>query len=209
MTLVIYVPFKNGSIMISDRQNTYFQDLTREPIDKIAVLSKFKIVLGFSGPTQQCRYLIDQLRQFDSSLSFEETYRKIYQACYGSPELGFRSDDVEFLVVTQKLTGKELTVHKILGAVMNKIDNRKCAAIGGGTKYIVPQFQLNTLTISKEEAEEFGLTLLAYASIIDVSIGNPMIYGYNLVSIGSEIGTVVTRYPKSIDIKKLLYDFGK
>jgi len=207
MTLVIYVPFKNGSTMISDRQNTCFQDLTSEPIDKIVILPNLKAVLGFAGPTQKCRYLVDQLRHVGAPSSFEESYREVYQRCYGSPELGFRSDDVELIGVTHKLGGEGLVVHKILGAVMNEVDDKKCAAIGGGTKYIVPQLQLDTLTIDKEKAEEFGLTLLAYASMIDISVGNPMTYGYNVVSIGTEISPVLTHYPESVDIKKLLYNF--
>jgi 20S proteasome alpha/beta subunit len=209
MTLVIYVPFKNGSIMISDRQNTYFQDLTREPIDKIVTLPNFRAVLGFAGPTQQCRYLIDQLKRDKSSLLFEKTYEEVYQKCYGFPELGFRSDDVELLVVARKSSDRGFVVRKILGAVMNEIYEEKCAAIGGGSKYIVPQLQLSTLTISRDEAEEFGLTLLAYTSMIDISVGNPITYGYNLVFIGTEIGSVLTRYPKSLDVKKLLYKFNK
>lgn len=209
MTLVIYIPFKNGSLMISDRQNTYFQDLTREPIDKIVILPNFRAVLGFAGPTQQCRYLVDQLRHFDAPSSFEETYRDVYQRCYGLPELGFRSDDVELLVVTYESAGKGLVVHRILGAVMNEIDDKKCAAIGGGAKYIAPQLQLNTLTLSKERAEEFGSTLLAYASMIDISVGNPTTYGYNVVLIGTSNGSVLTRHPKIVDIKKLLYNFDE
>lgn len=208
MTLAIYIPFKNGSIIVADRQNTYFQDLTREPIDKIALLPNFKVALSFAGSTQQCRYLIDQLRQFDSSALFEETYGEVYRKCLGSPELGIRSDDIELLVVICKSAGKELVVQKVLGAMMNKLDNKKCAAIGGGAKYIKPQLQLNTLGISKEQAEEFGFTMLAYASMIDISVGNPLIYGYNAVLIESEIGSILTKHPKSVNIEKLLYNFG-
>jgi len=209
MTLVLYIPFSSGAIMISDRQNTYREDLTREPIDKIEILTNLGTVLGFAGPTPQCRYLIDQLRRVEVTSSFEETYREIYQECYGSPELGFRSDDVEYLAVTQRSDSEGFVVRKILGALMNEIDDRKCAAIGGGAKYIAPQLQLNTMTANRERAEEFGLTLLAYSSLIDVSVGSPMTYGYNVVLMGAEIGSVSTAYPESIDITRLLYDFGK
>ena len=209
MTLVIYVPFRDGSIMISDRQNTYSEDLTREPIDKITILENFGTVLGFAGSTQQCRYLVDQLRRDEGTSSFEEAYRQIYQRCYGSPELGFRYNDVEFLTVTQRSTDESLAVLKILGAVMNEIDVRKCTAIGGGARYITPQLELNTLTISRESAEEFGLTLLGFTSRIDISVGDPITYGYNVAVIGTENGSVLTQHPQSVNIEKLLYHFDE
>lgn len=207
MTLVIYVPFRRGAIMISDRQNTDFDDLTREPINKIVTLPNFKAVLGFSGFTQQCRYLIDQLRRANASLTFEETYERVYQRCYGSSELGFRSDAVEMLALQYKSAEEGLVIHKILGALMNEVDSEKCHAIGGGAKYIIPQLQLNTLTITKEKAEEFGLTLLTYAAIIDISVGNPATYDYNVAYVDTQIGDVLTRHPTSASIDKLLYKF--
>jgi 20S proteasome alpha/beta subunit len=207
MTLVIYIPFSGGVMMISDRQNTYFEDLTREPIDKMVKLQNFNAILGFAGPTQRCRYLIDQLRRDDAVLSFEESYERIYGRCCGTPELGFRPDDVELLVLTHKTTGEGFTVHRILGAVMNEVDEKKCTAIGGGAKYIVPQLQLNTNEVSRDEAEEFGLTLLAYTSIIDISVGSPATYGYNIVSTEAETNQVLTHGPTNVDIEKLLYRF--
>lgn len=207
MTLIIYIPFKNGALMISDRQNTYFEDLTREPINKIIALPKFKVILGFAGSTKQCRYLIDQLRRDNGTLTFEETYERVYRRCYGSPELGFRSDDVEMLALQYKSTEEGIVLHRILGPLMNEVDRVKCQAIGGGAKYIGPQLQLDTLTISKEKAEEFGLTLLAYASTIDISVGNPATYDYNEVFIDTQIGAILTPHPTNVSIEKLLYKF--
>lgn len=207
MTLVIYVPFKNGALMISDRQNTYFEDLTREPIDKIVELPTFGVILGFAGPTQQCRYLIDQLRREDASSPFRESYERVYRRCCGLSELGFHSDDVELLTLTRGTAGKGHKVHKILGAVMNELDEKKCTAIGAGAKFIVPQLQLKTQEISKQKAQEFGLALLGYASMIDISVGSPTTYGYNIATIEGDAWSVSTCNPISVSIEKLLYSF--
>ena len=90
---------------------------------------------------------------------------------------------------------------------MNEELVNKCIAIGSGAKYISPQLDLNTLEINKEQAEEFGLTLLAYASKIDVRVGNLESYGYNAVIIGNEVSPVLTQYPGNVSIDRLLYDF--
>lgn len=209
MTLVIYIPFRNGSLLISDRQNTFFQDLTMEPVDKIVILPNFRSVIGFAGRTPQCRHLIDKLRRIGTPSSFEETYREVYQECRGSPELGFLSDDVELLVVTNKPSGKEFVVRKVLGGLMHEVDNKKCWAIGEGAKYVGPQLQIDTRTTSKEEAEEFGLALLRYVSLIDISVGDPTTYGYNVVVIGDQSNSVPVVHPNSVSISKLLYDFDK
>lgn len=206
MTLVIYIPFNDGTLLISDRQDTYYNDLRKEPINKIVAISNLRAVVGFAGDTQKCRFLIDQLRRTNLSLSFLETYRQEYRRCYGIPELGFQQDDVELLVVTYN-SNNEKVVYNVLGALTNEIDSDKCAAIGSGAKSILPQLQLNTLKIEKEEAEKFGLTLLKYASIIDLSIGDPVNHGYNLSLIETEIGDVRTQYPQNVNIKKLLYNF--
>jgi 20S proteasome alpha/beta subunit len=208
LTLVVHVPFKNGSAIVSDRQNTYSEDFTREPIDKIIPLPEFRAAVGFSGPTQKCRYLIGQLRRFQVNAPFEDAYRETYQKCYGQPELGFREQDVEFLVVACRPPDKRPLVHRILGAVINEVDSGKCAAIGGGAKYVLPQLQLNTLEISQEQAEEFGSTLLAYASKIDITVGDPATYGYNAVVVTDKLGAILLRNPNIVDIKRLLYDFG-
>ena len=205
---MVHIPFKSGSVIVSDRQNTYSEDFTREPIDKIIPLPNLRAVVGFSGPTQKCRYLIGELRRFQVNAPFKDAYRETYQRCYGQPELGFHEQDVELLVVTCTPLGKRPIVHWTLGAIINEVDSRKCAAIGGAAKYIRPQLQLNTLGISEQQAEEFGSTLLAYASKIDISVGDPATYGYNVVVIADKLGAILLRNPNIVDIKKLLYDFG-
>lgn len=115
ITLVIYIPFTDGSILISDRQNTYFEDLTREPIDKIVELQNFNSILGYAGTTQMCRHLIDQLRAIRNPESFEQNYGEVYSNCCGRPELGFRGHDIELLVVTNQRTEDEFSVRKVLG----------------------------------------------------------------------------------------------
>lgn len=195
--------------MISDRQNTYFEDLTREPIDKILELPNFNSVLGFAGTTQMCRHLIDQLRAITTPVAFEQNYGEVFRECCGRTELGFRSDDIELLVVSNHQPENGFIVRKVLGGIMSKIDYRKCHAIGGGTKYIIPQLQLDTLTINGEEAKEFGLTLLKFASLIDISVGDPITYGYNVATITTTNIRIQTLTPETVNISKLLYNFER
>lgn len=90
---------------------------------------------------------------------------------------------------------------------MSEIDSQKCYAIGTGTKYILPQLQLDTIGISQEQAQTFGLTLLKFSSIIDISVGDPVTYGFNLAIITNANIEIQTLTPASVDISKLLYDF--
>lgn len=207
MTLVIYIPFNEGSLLISDRQNTYSFSLTRESVTKIISLNNLLSVVGFSGDTQKCRYLIDQLRR-EEDTTFEETYRNVYRRCYGSPELGFLGQgEIEFLVVSRNAAEQNYEVINIMDALPSRVDRNKCLAIGDGSKYILPQLNIDTLNINSEEAEKFGLRLIYYVSISGLTVGNPAILGYNVCFIETEIGEVLTRNPNTVDISRLLYRF--
>lgn len=205
VTLITYIPYDDGSLIISDRQNTYFDDMSREPINKIIAIPSLNSIIGFAGPTQMGRYLIDQLRYTILNLTFIDTYRDVYERCYGTPMLGFREEDVEFLVVN--IEGGNKKLYKIIGSLTNEIDLDVCTALGCGSKYLIPQLQLEAHSINRHQAEQFGLRLLKYVSIIDIRVGDPLIYGYNISFVEEACGPVITNYPENVDISNLLYTF--
>ncbi len=208
MTLVLYIPFAEGSIIISDRQNTNNNDIaiTREPVDKIHALPNFNGGLGFSGSTAKCRHIVDKLQRVQNLNSFEDSYRTVFAFCYGSRELGFHVNDLELLVVTKQIEGT-FKVRKIYGGLTNEIDETKCSAMGSGAVYIQPQLDVNTNNVDREAAEDFGKALIKYAALIDGTVGDPVSYGYNVLLMNATNNDVQTIHPETVNISKLLYDF--
>lgn len=208
VTLVIYIPFNKGALMVSDRKNTLFDD-EASPIDKIIPLPNFNAVLGFAGGTDQCKHLINRLKDANASSLIDRNYIDEYLKHYNISAFGYQKGNVELLVVKLKLATRELQVYKSFNAFMSEESVNKCLAIGSGAKFIRPHLVLNTLKKTKEQAEKFGSALLAYASMCGNYVGNPASYGYNVVIIEDAINPVLTRSSRYVSIDRLLYKFDE
>ena len=131
MTLVLYVPWQGGAILLSDRQGTT-RTLTRTPLDKLSIIKPDEIALGYAGSTHKCDYLVRKLSsELLSPDNFPDDYRRVYATCYHLPELGFEMGDVSLIAVAIN-DARELRVYRVLDAVANLVDSSRCWGIGSG-----------------------------------------------------------------------------
>jgi len=204
MTLVIFIPYNEGGILISDRQNTY-GDGSIEPIDKIAYIEELNVVSGFAGDTTKCMYLLDKLKEETDEEIFLEHYRRVYEECYGRNALEFTNFDTKLLTLLWLEDG--LNLYRIFGATPNRLPIERCYAIGSGSRHIIPHMQIDTLEREVGEVEKFGTMLLEYSHRCDNTIGSPISYGYNIALMNADETSLDTKHCERLEFEKIQYHF--
>jgi branched-chain amino acid transport system substrate-binding protein len=201
MTLVLYIPFCNSGLIVSDRLNSLFEG-GKETVDKIIKL-RDDLIIGFSGRTEVCQNIIEVLKMNGSSLSDYEVNEIIrnryHQLRYESRAMELGS--VEFILV--KKTDKEIIVWKNIDGFSYPENSEKVVAIGM-TDFIKPQIEEKGKFSSRERAENFGISLIGYVNRAHSGVGSPEIQGCN-ISYLDENRLEILLIVKKPDLKPILY----
>jgi len=201
MTLVLYIPYKDGSLLISDRLNSLY-DGSKEPVDKIIKLRE-DLVIGFSGQTEICQNILEVIKSKVYTLSdFEinETIRDRYhQIRLETTTMEIKS--VEFLLV--KRSDSSIRVWHNVDGFAHEEESDRIHAVGMYST-ILPQIEEQELFKSKEEANEFGISLIGYVNRYQSGVGSPEIFGCNLAFI-NQTGIEISKIVKKPDLTPFIY----
>jgi branched-chain amino acid transport system substrate-binding protein len=199
MTLVLYIPFNSGALLISDRLNLLYTGQKTE-VDKIIRVSS-DTVIGFSGPTELCLNIIDQIKAGKKDLSYFQISDIIKKTYYEIRKVSGVDESLEFFVAQN--TNQIIKLWKITNIVSNELNPNLNYAIGMHTS-IIPQLGISLKQSTFEQAIKFGAELIGYVSKIESGVGLPPVHGCNLCYINPRIIKLETIYPQ-INLTNLMY----
>jgi len=203
MTIVLYIKYNSGALLISDRLNTSETGQKTE-VDKIIKLSS-DTVIGFAGLTEPCKHIVDQLRLQKKDLSIIDICEIIKTTYYSLRKESGLDQGVEFLVVQN--INRIIRVWRILNGVSNELDPNLNAAIGLFSS-IIPQLEVRLNNQPLTAAVQFGSDLIGWVSKIESKVGFPIIHGCNICDVGLQQIDVKTTHP-TVNLENLMYRFSR
>jgi hypothetical protein len=203
VTLVLFIPFVSGALLISDRQSTKTDD-TKEVWDKIYLIEKSNAIIGFSGSSEGSRSIAQDIILSQSGKTFIEQYTNSYRKYYHITTIDSKEKDIVSLCIVK--TSDSIQSYKFTGEIFNIL--QKPTGIGAGEHIIRPQLILNTSIVSFETALEFGKALIEYASMVSTEVGSPSQLGFCLGVVQFD-GKIINQVldPEQVSIDKMLYRF--
>lgn len=197
MTLVVYIPYKDGIVVVSDNQNTFEEkngEKNARPTEKCFVNTSKNYAIVCAGFTSVYRKMYYCLKE-DSSVDSSNVKNKVKEYIEKERKNTKFGDDVnalEILIIT-KNSGELKILDMIDTDELDSIKSTKLWFIG--SKHIHSQIwnlQLNPLKISKEDAINLGLSIIEYTAEIDRTIGRVTQYGASLVIFPKETASSLT-----------------
>jgi hypothetical protein len=198
-TLVLWIPFDLGSLLISDRQSTKY-DGTKEEWDKIYLIDD-RTVVGFAGPSEGSRLVAQTLPSIRSPLP--DRYITAYDKLRA---MGTLDTDRDIVALCISKVGGIIEAFKFTRNICNSVQPNVPTGIGTGEAFIRPQLSQPTNTLNYEDALKFGKTLIEYSSRIDSQVGPPAQLGFCLATIPVEGNSFVQILaPETVSISDMLY----
>src|SRR3989338_2141256 len=197
MTLIIHAPYKGGIVLISDLQNSYFDNSNKidykEPVKKLFYLFNKDILIGCSGDTLAYQNLYYKLKR-DHSLNADNVLQKIKDFIKEIHEESRLSQnisptDLEICLIT-KDNDSIKSINLIGYTEKDTIDSDTFSFIGS-IKFISPQIRGIKIIkeyFTQEDAIKFGVSLLKYIADLDDSVGGIEKYGCNIVVVDKKEG---------------------
>ena len=181
-TLVLYIPYDGGALLISDRQSTK-SDGTIEPWDKIYHLSNYNAVIGFSGTSEASRSIAQNLGA-SANHDFFDQYRKAYREL-DKMDLTYKEKEIESLCIIKKESS--FRAYKFTRDLPNSIYSYNPIGIGSGELIIRNKLVgLDTSIFDLEIAMALGLELISDAAMWDSKVGSPYAHGIRLATVSSD-----------------------
>lgn len=209
MTLIIFIPFNEGVLLMGDKQNTYLSAGTREPLCKIDLITDEGPVIAGAGSTNAYRATIHRLSH-NLSVNHKNIAEKFLEKLKQNYDetLRYTSEKLDVTALTVGRVGANIIVKKIEDYLIYDLDTKKCCAIGSGVDFISPQLKIDTINRTKSEVIKFGLTLIKYASYTNNLVSAPETYGCDYTIINNdgpiEISCII---PELVKLDPLLYKF--
>lgn len=188
----MYIPFETGSLLISDRLNSLYGG-QKTQIDKIIQISP-TTVIGFSGPTEICKHLIDLVKINKKEFGVFEIC-EIIRNNFIQIKKEAGSDSVEFLLVRND--GEKIRLWKIVDGISNELESDINHAIGMYSS-IIPNLELRWQNLVAETALQFGANIIGWTSKIESGVGSPAEFGCNVCYISKNKIQLDTFFQKHI-----------
>jgi branched-chain amino acid transport system substrate-binding protein len=206
MTLVLFIPYETGSILISDRLNTLYGG-EKASVDKIIKISN-DTVIGFAGNTEYCQHIILQIESLKrikkGDLSSIDICEKIKDTFF---TLKHESDEyisTEFLLV--QILNQQTRAWVITNGIYHEINPKANYSIGVSGS-IRPHLDIKWEKFTFEDAVQFGIDLIGWASIIETTVGSPSECRCNICRI--EGGRIeVFTIPGVAHLDRMMYRFN-
>lgn len=210
------MPHEEGFTLIADRQDTHDEGRKTETT-KLFAIPDHGVAIGCSGHTDIYRHLMYRLENFSprSTIYFElqtivnEDYPQFEKTASILNLPAFF--DPEFII--GRINEGKCLVEKFRylahpKPMIDKLNPDRCNILGHSwtRTYFTPQFRMLDGTFTKDEAIEFGASIIAYASLVDPLVGSPRDFGCEAITItyDSEMIREGIRYDPEL-INRLLY----
>lgn len=196
MTLILFVPHKNGYLLVSDRQDTHFSSNEKFDFQKIYFNTPNGPAIGFSGSTDLIRIVCSHLGAVD--LTDENTVFKNIQDQIDKDKKNLELEAGKFATVALnpgELKLEMLVLYKFERVKLAKLTNFNCEPLTDLRRiHAAPDLnpeakrylEISTSDLDEREAIEIGREILQQTSLGNFTIGPPEYHGFDVISVSME-----------------------
>jgi len=225
MTLVLYLPYNDGVILMADtigtadgKKYSHERKIRRHEKNNISV------IYAVSGTSVAvCFYkFLNRVYENISTFSGHDLFKQIFEEYIEAKKEYLRMfdeynkftfADVKFVMRVLILRKNESDIDCAFIETFKLEEDFQCFknfAMGEGRKYIEPNLELPSEEKGEEEVLQFGYHLMKYAHECDGAIGDPEVDGCDYVIISNTKDLVYMEEYKpqqGIDLERILYKF--
>jgi len=218
MTLVMYIPYKEGCILISDRQDTeeVRNGICKREVKKLYLVSEKGPAIGCSGDTELFLALFEKLRHqtnvnndnvCDTIVKLLLELAKQWKDMYGGIEHSL--ENIEMFVVTWK---NGIIPYHLHGILPKSIDRARCHGIGTGYSASGPLLNPSTTNLSDQEVIALGEEIMRQVARLNYTVGPPEYHGYDIIKVSKNGKFITDSKPPTIrelDFASIIKELGR
>ena len=212
MTLILFIPYAEGCILMGDRQNSHLRDPEgyKDEISKVHLHGANGPAIGCAGHSYFIEVLYNRLKD-DQEITNENICGKIKKNIlpkvisdfhetvrYTSLYANTYTSDVEMIVLTKNET-RIVPIH-LYGFIDMKIDPAHIFAVPRENRGIKKYLEIDSCGFSENQAISLGEELLRQVAFFNFTVGPPEYHGCDLVRVRN--GEFLVQYKQSILTRK-------
>jgi hypothetical protein len=201
------IPYSQGCILLSDRQNTFDTGSKQERI-KLLLLGSNGPVIGCAGESQLIENLFANiteewhLLQGDSYTKFKKIFEKFLEAQMNIRRLTGAGIDPSGVVETilVEVQSGQITSFSATGLIRKKVACNNIVAIPTDFPEVQPYLKIDSKSLLEKEAIDLGEQILRQTCFFNYKVGPPEYHGYDYVKItpagNFTKNNIVAKFPK-------------
>lgn len=195
MTLVLFIPHRNGCILVSDKQNTHV-DGSKTEVTKLYLHNKSGPAIGCAGHTLVIQKLYSKLKHFnftnvdDICNRIKKTLPPIIDDVNQTNALmgpGLHKGELfTEMVVLCVRDGSSIAAFHFRGFIDIEVEPSKIIIIPEHSSASSRYRDLDTSSFSEKEATSLGKEILRQTAFSNSTIGSPEYHGFDVITVNRD-----------------------
>lgn len=190
MTLILFLPFKDGGILMSDKQDTYQEQMgmNKRTVTKLFLISEDGPAIGAAGSTQFFQTIFEELRNRNDvnnsniiDILENELLPGIFEKAVKTYGNTITLNDVHLLIVTYN--DGRIVANKMQGLLKTRIESNRGDCIGIGETAIGTLLAVETNDYPEEQILDWGRKIIQHVALQNYMVGPPEYHGVDAITI--------------------------